>query len=196
MALKTFTTADGSANQALVTNGSGVLSFAAVGASAGQVIQVVSVNKTDTFTSTATGTGTDVTGMSVSITPSSASNKILVMCSVNIAVGGAGQSDILRGLKVVKVISATTTNSSPVADTSGDEGLFTVFNQRSPYDLNGVLHSTMQYLDSPSTTSAITYKLQFGTGANAQAGTIYINRTDPDNYMRGASTITVMEVKG
>jgi hypothetical protein len=31
MALKTFTTADGSANQALVTNGSGVLSFAAVG---------------------------------------------------------------------------------------------------------------------------------------------------------------------
>jgi hypothetical protein len=171
-------------------------SWASAGATAGQIIQVVSVNKTDTFTSTATGTGTDVTGMSVSITPSSASNKILVMCSVNIAVGGAGEADILRGLKVVKVISASETNSSPVADASGDEGLFTVFNQRSVFDKNGVLFSTMQYLDSPSTTSAITYKLQFGTGALAQAGTIYINRTDADNYMRGASTITVMEVKG
>jgi hypothetical protein len=196
MALKTFTTADGSANQALVTNGSGVLSFAAVGASAGQVIQVVSTNKLDTFTSTATGTGTDVTGMSVAITPSSASNKILVICSQNVAVGGAGEADILRGLKVVKVISGSTTNSSPVGDASGDNGRWTIINQRSVYDKNGVLFSTMQYLDSPATTSEITYKLQFGTGNNTQAGTIYINRTDPDNYMRGASTITVMEVKG
>jgi hypothetical protein len=159
----------------------------------GKVLQVVSTNKTDTFTSTATAT-TDITGMSVNITPASASNKILVMCAVNVAVGGAGEADILRGLKVVKVIGGSTTNSSPIADASGDEGLFTVFNQRSPFDKNGVLFSTMQYLDSPNTTSAITYKLQFGTGANAQAGTIYINRTDADNYMRGASTITVMEI--
>jgi hypothetical protein len=160
---------------------------------AGSVLQVVSTNKTDTFTSTATAT-TDITGMSVNITPASASNKILVMCSVNVAVGGAGLADILRGLKVVKVISGSTTNSSPIANASGDEGLFTVFNQRSPFDKNGVLFSTMQYLDSPNTTSQITYKLHFGTGAQAQAGTIYINRTDPDDYMRGASTITVMEI--
>jgi hypothetical protein len=188
-----YPTADGSANQALVTNGSGVLSFAAVGAAAGQVIQVVSVNKTDTFSSSATGSGTDVTGMSVSITPSSASNKILVMCSVNVAMDGA---DAMRGLKVVKVISAVTTNSSPVNDNSGSKNNWTVFNQRSPFDTNGVLFSTMQYLDSPATTSAITYKLQFGTGELAQSATMYINRTVSDNYMRGASTITVMEVKG
>jgi hypothetical protein len=159
----------------------------------GKVLQVVSTNKTDTFTSTATAT-TDITGMSVNITPASASNKILVMCSVNVAVGGSGAADILRGLKVVKVISGSTTNSSPIADTSGDEGLFTVFNQRSPYDGNGVLFSTIQYLDSPNTTSQITYKLQFGTGANAQAGSIYINRTGSDDYMRGASTITATEI--
>ena len=169
---------------------------AGIGASAGQVIQVVSTNKTDTFSSTSTGSGTDVTGMSVNITPSSASNKILVMCSVNIAVGGTGEADILRSLKVVKVISGSTTNSSPVNDNNGSKNNWTVFNQRSPFDKNGVLHSTMQYLDSPSTTSQITYKLQFGTGENAQAGTLYVNRTDADNYMRGASTITAMEVKG
>jgi hypothetical protein len=176
----------------LVTNGSGVLSFASA-AAAGQVIQVVSVNKTDTFSSSATGSGTDVTGMSVSITPSSASNKILVMCSVNVAMDGA---DAMRGLKVVKVISGSTTNSSPVNDNSGSKNNWTVFNQRSPFDTNGVLFSTMQYLDSPATTSAITYKLQFGTGELAQSATMYINRTVTDNYMRGASTITVMEVKG
>ena len=169
---------------------------AGIGASAGQVIQVVSANKTDTFTSTATGSGTDITGVSVNITPSSASNKILVMCAVNVAVGGAGEADILRGLKVVKVISGSTTNSSPVNDNNGSKNNFTVFNQRSVFDKNGVQHSTIQYLDSPSTTSTITYKLQFGTGENAQAGTIYINRTDADNYMRGATVITAMEIKG
>jgi hypothetical protein len=43
----------------------------------GKVLQVVSTTKTDTFTTTSTSF-TDITGMSVSITPSSASNKILV----------------------------------------------------------------------------------------------------------------------
>ena len=189
----TLPSADGTANQVLQTNGSGVLSFGSVSASAGQVIQVVSTNKTDTFTSSATGSGTDVTGVSINITPSSASNKIFVMCSVNVACNTA---DILRGLKVVKVIGGSTTNSSPVNDNNGTMNNWTVFNQRSPYDLNGVLFSTMQYLESPATTSTITYKLQFGTGENAQAGSIYINLSQPDNYMRGASTITAMEIKG
>ena len=70
MALKTFTINNGSANQALVTNGSGVLSFAAVGASAGQVIQVVSTTKTDIFTRTDSVDFADVTGVNVTITPS------------------------------------------------------------------------------------------------------------------------------
>jgi hypothetical protein len=75
------------------------------------------------------------------------------MCSVNVDMDGA---DTMRGLKVVKVIGGSTTNSSPVNDNNGSKNNFTVFNQRSPFDTNGVLFSTMQYLDSPSTTSQIT----------------------------------------
>jgi len=179
-----------------VNSGATALEYGTVGTTAGQVIQVVSTNKLDTFTSSATGTGTDITGMSVNITPSSASNKILVMCSQNMAVGGAGAADILRALKVVKVISGSTTNSSPVGDANGSNGRWTIINQRSVYDKNGILFTTMQYLDSPSTTSEITYKLQFGTGDNVQAGSIYINRSEDNNYSMGASTITAMEVKG
>ena len=65
----------------LQTNGSGVLSFAGVSASAGQVIQVV--NATDS-TERSTTSGSFVTAsntLSVSITPSSSSNKILILVS-------------------------------------------------------------------------------------------------------------------
>jgi hypothetical protein len=48
----------------------------------GQIIQVVSTTKTDTFSSTTTNAFTDITGLSVSITPTSSSNTILVMVSV------------------------------------------------------------------------------------------------------------------
>ena len=44
----------------------------------GKVLQVKQTVKTDTFSSTTTGSDVDITGLSVSITPSSASNKILV----------------------------------------------------------------------------------------------------------------------
>ena len=53
----------------------------------GSVLQVVSTTKTDTFTSTTTGAFTDITGMSVSITPTSSTSKILV----NVTGGCMGQ---------------------------------------------------------------------------------------------------------
>jgi len=165
----------------------------------GKVLQVVSTNKTDTFASTtnSTITYTDITGMSVSITPASASNKILVMCDVEIATGGSGLADIMRSLKIVKVISGTETNSSPIGDTFSSETRATASNIRSIHDLNGINRINIHYLDSPNTTSAITYKLQF-LSTGGQGGSIFVNRTTgtPNGYGVGASTITVMEVKG
>lgn len=53
----------------------------------GSVLQVVSTAKTDTFSTTsASGTFADITGLSVSITPSSASNKILILAEVRTVV--------------------------------------------------------------------------------------------------------------
>ena len=61
-------------------------------------------------------------------------------------------------------------------------------------ELYGPHNISMMFLDSPSTTSATTYKIQW----RAASGTLYLNRsydnTDHTNYMRSISTITVQEV--
>ena len=63
---------DGSADQFLKTNGSGVTSWADAGG--GKILQVVQTAKTDTTTMSSTTTFTDISGMSVAITPSAATS--------------------------------------------------------------------------------------------------------------------------
>jgi hypothetical protein len=59
---------------------------------------------------------------------------------------------------------------------------------------DGVVMATPIYLDSPSTTSSVTYKVQM----RVNSSTGYVNRTTTDSdttvYSRTASTITVMEI--
>jgi len=151
---------------------------------AGAVLQVVQTVKTDTF-STASTSLTDITGMSVSITPTSASNKILVSYFLghidanDIAITGVA---LLRGSTVIG--SGATAGSRILVST----GEITNHNR-------GVPNSFM-FLDSPNTTSSTTYKLQIFT----HNGTAYVNRTSTDTdsaqYFRAASTITVMEIAG
>jgi hypothetical protein len=138
-----YPVADGSANQALVTNGSGVLSFAAVGASAGQVIQVVTATDSTARTFTITSFGTGSNTLSASITPSSASNKVFAIASSSLQINGSGYLTIFRD-------STNLGNSAGlVRMDSASGGAFTV-----------------QILDSPSTTSATTYQLYLrGDGA-------------------------------
>ena len=150
----------------------------------GSVLQVVQgTPKTDTF-STTSGSLTDITGMSVTITPTSASNRILVQYSIgqlmpnNSAVYGIA---LLRGSTVIGA-GATAGVRNLVSTGSITEG-----------DRGGGQFFT--FLDSPVTTSATTYKLQVYVNGG---WTLFINRsaTDIDStvYNRSASTITVMEI--
>ena len=168
----------------LQTNGSGVLSFAGVSASAGQVIQVVSTTKTDTF-STASTSFVDVTGLSVSITPSSASNKILVIASVY--GGNSSQYSHARLMRDSTAISIGDANGS------NTRGSFTNFYTGDGANFKG---GTQNFLDSPATTSSTTYKVQMLAGSS----TVYLNYggTPDTDFARGrtASSITVMEIKG
>ena len=172
----------------LQTNGSGVLSFAGVSASAGQVIQVVSATKTDTQSFTS-GTFTDVTGLSVSITPSSASNKILVLINVG---GGHTAGAVKFGGRIMRDSTALA-----IGDTAGSRTRLTAMVYSSTLG-QAPIHIGMNYLDSPATTSATTYKFQ--ASAIDSAGTVYVNRAESDsdvsNVGRTASSITVMEIKG
>ena len=153
---------------------------------AGNVIQVVSTVKTDTFTTTS-GSYVDVTGLSVSITPTSASNKILVLFQIN------GSQEVGAGRAYLKLLRGSTVIDA--GDVAGSRtpalGGFSAMDQSvTSTPVSG------SFLDSPATTSSTTYKIQVAMAAGS--GTAYINRTMQDadnaNQIRMASTITVMEI--
>jgi hypothetical protein len=154
-------------------------------AGGGKVLQVVSTNKTDTYTLAST-TFTDITGFSVSITPSSATSKIMVFAMVNFSGDfGAGSSHIrlLRDSTAIAVgATAGSRTSLSAMDYPTDTGLFS--------------SAPITILDTPATTSALTYKIQIRS--NDGAGTAYVNRAETDNdnaaFGRGFSSITVMEI--
>jgi hypothetical protein len=153
----------------------------------GSVIQVVQTVKTDTY-SAAPGSSSwaDITGMSVSITPSSASNKIMVFFSVH---GGTSNLNYVRLVRDSTAVG--------VGETSGSRVSCTVGNFSDTSDGNRTFEFGTNFLDSPATTSSTTYKLQvLGETTN----TFYLNRsrTDANSTVgfRPISQITVMEIKG
>jgi len=156
---------------------------------AGAILQVVQTTKTDTFTTTSTSY-VDVTGLTASITPSSASNKVLVFATLSgstvNAVGGAAV--LLRGSTVINQADAASNRNR----SSFSGGLH-------PGDGSGDIYMTLNAstfcLDSPSTTSSVTYKVQV---KSFTGGGVFINRTENDaddgDRLRSVSTITLIEV--
>ena len=148
-----------------------------------RVLQVVSTTKTDTFTTSSTSF-TDITGMSVSITPSSSSSKILVVSSINGAHSPSNNDSFVRLLRGSTPIS--------IGDASGSRTPATF--QMQAGQTNWTITGSVIFLDSPATTSATTYKLDCRVTSNS----MYINRSENDadaaGRARTASTITVMEI--
>ena len=151
-----------------------------------RVLQVVSTAKTDTFTTSST-TLVDVTGLSASITPSATSSKILVMAHMTTAMDGTATN----GLYVTLLRDATPVG---VGDASGSRARVTTDQGITSFS-NGLNNVSFVYLDSPTTTSATTYKIQV---KSETAAALYVNRSRNDannaGVGRGISTITVMEI--
>ena len=156
------------------------------GASGGGIIQIVSATTTARITSTTT-TFTDISGLSVSITPRSTSNKILILASVSGHNDGFGH--FVRLMRGATAISVGDASSNRVQSTMAN-----YYNS----DVNSPTTNGAVFLDSPATTSSTTYKLQHRKGTGS--GTIYINGTandaDADYTGRTISTITVLEISG
>lgn len=158
---------------------------------AGAILQVVQTVKTDTtsFVSTTTNTFADISGMSVSITPSSASSKILVFYTANVS-QSAGATIHLRLIRG----STSIFQGDAAGNRIGSTQVWRPAATQYAYDVGPL---TGMYLDSPATTSATTYKLQ-GTLGVTYSGTFYLNRSPTDDNFdfsgRTASSITVMEV--
>jgi hypothetical protein len=153
------------------------------------VLQVVQTVKSDTFSaSPAQGTYVDITGLSVSITPTSATSKILVF--IDVAVGhstqttGASNVRLVRGSTPIYIGDAAGSRARSIASWPYEFAQYTLIRY------SGV------YLDSPATTSSTTYKYQIA--GQSSSYTVYVNRTHYDNDRwedpRVASSITAMEI--
>ena len=153
----------------LQTNGSGVLSFAGVSASAGQVIQVLSATDSTQRSTTSTSFVTGSNTLSVSITPSSASNKIFIIVGAVGRVGYESYYTIFRG----------------ATDLGSASGLSSIQGERDVASVTAGIG--ISFLDSPATTSATTYQVRFRGGGIATA---YLN------YDNSKGSITLMEIKG
>jgi hypothetical protein len=155
---------------------------------AGTILQVVSATKTDTFSTTTVDSFVDITGLSVAITPSATSSKILVLYDVQMSGTELFFLQLVRASTAIKVGDSDGANR--VECTVGG------FAQASNNDK--VAPAAGTFLDAPNTTDATTYKLQGRVYSASKS--FSVNRTINDSNAtysgRGASTITVMEVAG
>lgn len=146
-----------------------------------RILQVVATQKNDT-TSTSSTTMVDITGLSASITPQSTSNKVLIIATYNIGFDATADDvfvSLVRGSTDINIGTGGTNNN-----TNFQRG-----NSYANQTLQIVPMSTV-FLDSPSTTSATTYKMQWRT----RVGNIYLNRRGNDTVVIASSNIVVMEV--
>jgi hypothetical protein len=147
-------------------------SASAVQASSGRVLQVVNATYS-TQTSNSTSTPAD-TGLTASITPSSSTSKILVMVNQAGVEKNQNNADNAVDLFLQK-------NGSNLIKIGGYIG-YTATAIR-----NLIGSASCAYLDSPATTSAITYKTQFyNSGVNSAAVLV--------QSQAAVSTITLMEI--
>jgi hypothetical protein len=160
----------------------------------GTVLQVVSTTKTDTFSaSLTTGSTTALTGLTASITPKSTSSKILVLATIT-----SGSSDSRTGLKFILKRGVT---SISLGDASGSRTRATSSSFGGAAGAGEFAESmssiSINHLDSPSSTSSITYGFDVGHGL-ASTATVYINRPISDGNFayigRTTSSITLMEI--
>ena len=159
---------------------------------AGAILQVVQTVKSDTFSTATSGSNAfvSITGLSASITPSSANNKILIQ--VELGGSGLGGSSTICSFKVQR---ASADISGMLGNARTNFFQATAGNIRAVADSNGGFRINMTYLDSPSSTSSLTYQVL----GQAESSGFCINRTINDSASTNfsatqISSITLMEV--
>ena len=154
----------------------------------GKVLQIQTTFKSSVSSITTNSDGfVDITGMSVAITPSASSSKILVQASIFYMFNDTTYGS-LGGIRFMR--------SSTAIGTGGqDYSSGTTVGHDNSNSYTGVFATVpLLFLDSPNTTSATTYKLQAKNSIGGNK-TFYVNgRRNGTNY--GSSTITVMEIAG
>jgi hypothetical protein len=168
--MPTIISGDGTITGLTATGISAVQNVGSANLPAGTVLQVVNAS-IDTTVSTTSTTYAD-TGLTVTITPKFSTSKILVLAQPNglysTAVTCSVNTRLVRNSTQLAIVDAIAGYSS--ASSSGVGG------------------ASISYLDSPATTSATTYKIQY---SSSNGGTVYVNASAGS---QSSSYITVMEI--
>ena len=178
-------TSGANANKVIIPSGQ-TLEIDAWSPPAGTVLQAVQ-SVSDTYEEFSTTSFTDVANLSLAITPSSTSNKILVQVSLPISlirVSNTRQSSKIKILRDATqiVFSDRAQRIGAGTDYAGEN-----------YMTNQM---TFLYLDSPSSTSSLTYKVQAAAFTTNDSGRIRINDYDAAGATVNTATITLMEIAG
>ena len=161
------------------------------GVSAGKILQVVSVTKTDVFSTSTTNSYVDITGLTVNITPTKANSNILVMAVIGCFVSGDASSIALTtgdGTAIIQgdIVSGKDSVSTGAYAGGNSTGEGWYGNNPAPIFK---LHDPSYKLGN-----TLTYKMR----VKGNSGTTYVNRNQSDSSQyakRTASTITLMEVE-
>ena len=158
---------------AITINGSGTIAGISAGGlplgAGGKTAQVLQAVKTDTFSTSSSSSFVDITGLSVNITPGSASSKILILTQI------AAFNDTTATSMYYSLYRATT-------NLAGASGFVRTYNGGS----NLGSSVAMNFLDAPSTTDAREYSVY--VKVNSGIGSISVNGA--------TSTITALEIAG
>jgi hypothetical protein len=158
----------------------------------GKVLQVVQAVATTAFSTTSSSL-TDITGMSATITPSSASNKILITSVIPHSNNGTNvgypRLVLLRGATAIGL-------GASVGSATQDSAANQIFDPSTAGVDNSLNVSVNNFLDSPATTSATTYKWQTSVFSSRTEYFFSPSSTGDANAHTAPGVITLMEIAG
>jgi hypothetical protein len=152
----------------------------------GSILQVVQTVKTDAWNTSST-TPVDITGMSVTLTPTSSSSKILLIVDLKWTSYAHCDIYLLRNGTKIYYGDSYGSQTQALLHGYGSGGA----------DDYGLAYGHATYLDSPATISAVTYKLQAAVpwSASYQVAVNYMRPNENNAYnARVASSMTLMEI--
>lgn len=143
------------------------------------VTNVQSTTVTAITASTTSASLADITGLTTTITPSSATSRVLVLVQMNIGYNLAQEAyfNLVR-------------NSTAIGIGVGGAANYTSVIRLDAYTTSTIIPFSINFVDSPATTSATTYKMQWAVNT----GTMWLNRRSDTNFAV-SSSITAMEIK-
>jgi hypothetical protein len=141
----------------------------------------------DDVTTTTSATFVDVSGLSLSITPSSTSSKILLVGHITLGMDGSDTNSaafrLVRDSTAICLAAAATGPAGAIDPATGG------FTGTATFGSDATV--SFVFVDSPNIATATTYKVQFRRGAG---GTAKINKMRDSNPFNGTSSITAIEV--